>query len=85
MAIKLTHSPFRFLFVGEPTNDDQRPKMMKTSYYADYVQLCANLVQKQQEQREEKEQTYRERYYAFYGQYPHVKQQQTKSQPTSNK
>jgi hypothetical protein len=77
--------------------------MMKTSYYADYVQilskaekqellrfhgegqLCANLVQKQRVQREEREQTYRERYYAFYGQYPHVKQQQTKSQPTSNK
>lgn len=57
--------------------------MLKTSYYADYVQLCATLVQKQRDQREEKEQTYRERYYAYYGKYPPVKQQPT--QPISNK
>jgi hypothetical protein len=60
--------------------------MLKTSYYADYVQLCATLVQKQRDQREEKEQTYRERYYAYYGKYPPVKQQQpTTPQPISNK
>ncbi len=57
--------------------------MFKTSYYADYVQLCATLVQKQRDQREEKEQSYRERYYAYYGKYPPVKQQPT--QPISNK
>ncbi len=58
--------------------------MLKTSYYADYVQLCASLVQKQRDQREEKEQTYRERYYAYYGKYPPVKQPTT-PQPISNK
>jgi hypothetical protein len=76
--------------------------MLKTSYYAEYVQLlskaekqellrfhgegklCATLVQKQLDKREEKEKTYRERYYAYYGKYPSVKQPTT-PQPTSNK